>query len=123
MKIALPTTSEAGLEADICSHFGQAAFFTIIDSDTGEVSCEANSGQHHGGEGQMTPAQVIAAMGANAVICGGLGSRAVQLFGAAGIQVFSGAQGTVEQALDAHRAGQLQEARGDGACPDGESCH
>lgn len=123
MKIALPTLSEAGLDAALCSHFGQAAFFTTIDSDTGEVTCEPNHGEHHGGQGQRTPAQVIAALGTDAVICGGLGSRAVQLFSSAGIQVFSGANGTVQEALEAHRTGQLQEATAAGACPDGESCH
>ncbi len=124
MKVVLPTTSEAGLEADICSHFGQAAFFTIIDSDTGEVSCEKNNGHQQGdGSVQRTPAQQITGLGAGTLICGGLGSRAVQMLGCAGIQVFAGAQGTVQQALGAHRTGQLQEATTDGTCPDGDSCH
>jgi len=123
MKIALPTMNEDGLEAVISGHFGQAPFFTFVDSDTGDVTCKPAKGQHHGAPGQTTPAQIIAAEGANAVICGGLGSRAVDVFGSAGIEVFTGAQGTVQQALDAHRAGQLQAASADGACPDGEDCH
>jgi len=124
MIIALPTLSEDGLEADLCSHFGQAAFFTLIDSDSGQVTCKPNDGHQQGdGSEQRTPAQQIAGLGAAAVICGGLGSRAVQMLGTAGIQVFAGAQGTVAQALEAHRTGQLQEATADGACPDGDSCH
>ena len=123
MKICLPTMNEDGLEAVISGHFGQAPFFTFVDTDSGEVTCEPNSGQHQGGPGQVTPAQLIASKGASTVICGGLGPRAVELLTGQGIQIFAGAEGTVQQALDAHGAGQLQEATADGACPDGEPCH
>lgn len=123
MKIALPTMNQDGLKAAISGHFGQAPFFTFVDSDTGEVTSEPAKGQHQGAPGQTTPAQVIAAEGANTVICSGLGPRAVDVLAGSGIEVFTGAQGTVQQALDAHRAGQLQAATADGACPDGETCH
>ena len=121
MKIAVPTTDDGGLQATIASHFGQAAYFTIIDSESGEVSPQPNTGEHHGGA--VTPAQLIAEAGTNMVLCGGLGSRAVALFAQAGIDVYVGAQGTVQDALDAHRDGRLGVAAKDGACPDGESCH
>jgi len=123
MKIALPTMTEEGLEATISSHFGQTPFFTYVDSDTGEVSCEPNGGHIQAPEGMQTPAQAITAKEAGAVICGGLGSRAVEMLAKAGIQVYVGAQGTVQEALDALRNGQLQEASASGACPDGEAGH
>ncbi|MBM3501993.1 MAG: dinitrogenase iron-molybdenum cofactor biosynthesis protein, partial [Armatimonadetes bacterium] len=70
MRICLPTLEDNGLEAPLCSHFGQAPFFTLVDAETGEVTVQPNRGTHQGGG--ATPAQLIAAAGAQVVVCGGL---------------------------------------------------
>ncbi|MFH1568705.1 MAG: NifB/NifX family molybdenum-iron cluster-binding protein [Gemmatimonadota bacterium] len=121
MKICLPTLEDTGLEAALCGHFGQAPFFTLVDADTGRAVSQPNRGTHHGGG--ATPARIIAEAGAEVVLCGGLGQKAVHLLTESGIEIFTGAEGTVRQALEAWRAGRLTAANGDGACPDGESCH
>lgn len=117
MKVVLPTADDGGLQATLAEHFGQARFFTVVDSETQEVSTRPNDGQHYG-EGQ-TPAQIMIEAGAEVVLCGGLGRRAVGLFEQAGVQVMVGAIGTVQECLDAHRAGTLSAATQEGACPGG----
>ena len=115
MKIAIPSMDDCGLQAAVAGHFGQASFFTLVDPDTGEVSAQANSGHHQ--DGQQTPAELLAEAGANVVLCNGLGRRAVSFFAEAGIDVFMGAEGTVQEAIEAHRQGQLQAATEAAACP------
>ena len=115
MKIAIPSMDDRGLQAAVAGHFGQASFFTLVDPDTGEVSAQANSGHHP--DGQRTPADLIAEAGAEVVLCSGLGRRAVHFFAAAGIEVFMGAEGTVQDAIEAYRQGQLPVATEAAACP------
>lgn len=112
MKVAIPSMDDRGLLAAVCSHFGHAPFFTVIDDQTGAATAIASPGH----QGNQTPAQAIAGTGAQIVLCGGIGGRAIQVLAAAGIQVFMGAQGTVEQALAAHQQGQLPAASEDMAC-------
>jgi predicted Fe-Mo cluster-binding NifX family protein len=115
MKIAIPSTDDSGLQATVAGHFGQAAFFTIVDTDTGDVAVQSNSGHHQGGK--QTPAGIIAEAGAQAVLCSGLGRRAVHFFAETGIEVFMGAEGTVQEAIEAHRQGKLPPATEAAACP------
>jgi predicted Fe-Mo cluster-binding NifX family protein len=115
MKIAIPSMDDRGLQARVADHFGQASFFTIVDTDTDEVTVQANSGHHQGG--QQTPASAIAEKGARVVLCSGLGQRAVRFFSEAGIEVFMGAEGTVQETMDTHRQGKLPAASEAAACP------
>jgi predicted Fe-Mo cluster-binding NifX family protein len=115
MKIAIPSMDNSGLQAAVAGHFGQASFFTIVDTETGNVAVQVNNGQHQGGT--QTPAEVIADTGAQVVLCRGLGRRAVHFFAEAGIEVFMGAEGTVQEAVDAHRQGKLPAATEAAACP------
>ena len=115
MKIAIPSMDDTGLEAPVAEHFGQASCFTIVDPDTGEVTVHPNTGHHQGG--QQTPATAIADAGATTVLCGGLGRRAVSFFAEAGIDVFMGAEGTVQETIEAHRNGKLSAATEAAACP------
>ena len=115
MKIAIPSMDDSGLQAAVADHFGQASFFTIVDTDTDEVAVQINSGQHQGGA--QTPAELIAEAGTRVVLCSGLGRRAVQFFAEAGIEVFMGAEGTVQEAMDAPRQGKLPAATEAAACP------
>jgi predicted Fe-Mo cluster-binding NifX family protein len=112
MKIVIPSMDDRGLQAVVSSHFGQAPFFTVIDDQSREVTSVASPGH----QGDKTPAQAIAETGAQVVLCGGMGGRAIQILAAAGVAVFMGAQGTVQQALDAHQRGELPAASEEMAC-------
>ena len=114
MKICVPSDSDAGLSAPVCSHFGRAPYFTVLDTDTDTVSTFANSGQHHGGT--KTPAEVVAEHGADVILTSGLGPRAVRLFESKGIRVMIGASGTVEQAIEQYRQEKLAPATEASAC-------
>lgn len=114
MRVAIPAVDDRGLEAAVSGHFGQSSFFTVVDTETGGVRVERNTGQHHGGG--RTPAEILVDEQAEVVLCAGLGRRAVVRFHEAGIRVFVGAQGTVQDVLNAYREGKLEPATEDGAC-------
>ena len=47
MRICMPTINDNGLEATLHGHFGSAAYFTIVDTETDELRVVANGNQHH----------------------------------------------------------------------------
>ena len=47
MTICLPTVSDAGLTARLSPHFGRAPFFTLVETETGNVEVVPNTHQHH----------------------------------------------------------------------------
>ncbi len=114
MKICIPTMGQAGMEEDICQHFGRAPTFTVVDLESGDVAVLANVSEHMGGVG--LPTETIFAAGVHIMIVGGLGPKAVQAFNQAGIEVFVGAAGTVKDAIDDWKAEMLSRADLDNAC-------
>ena len=102
-------------EAATQPNFGRAAFFLFIDSEAQTIDAVRNEPGAHGAGVQA--AQIVAEHAATAVITGSIGPNAFQGLSAAGIDVFIGATGTVRQAFDAYRAGELRQA----ATPTGRS--
>jgi predicted Fe-Mo cluster-binding NifX family protein len=59
-----------------------------------------------GGAG-IQAAQFVVARGVQAVVTGNVGPKAFDVFGAAGVSVYLFGEGTVRQAVEAYKAGQL----------------
>jgi predicted Fe-Mo cluster-binding NifX family protein len=114
MKICVPTIGDKGLDEYISEHFGRAPTFTIIDLKTNEVKVLPNRGEHMGGTGHMP--QILADEGINAVLCSGLGPRAINMFEQLGVEVYVGAFGTVRETIQAWQEGRLQVATSGNAC-------
>ena len=114
MKICVPTMGPAGIEEDICQHFGRAPTFTIVDLDRQEIKVLPNVSEHMGGKG--LPTETMFAEGVQVMIVGGLGPKAVQALNHAGIEVFVGAAGTVRDAIDGWKEKMLARAYLDNAC-------
>jgi predicted Fe-Mo cluster-binding NifX family protein len=116
MKICVPTMGEGGMQEAICQHFGRAPTFTIVDLDSGVTKVLPNVSEHMGGTG--LPTETIFAEGVQVMIVGGLGPKAVSAFNQAGVAVFVGAAGTVNDAVDDWQAKMLAPADLDNACRD-----
>lgn len=116
MKVCVPTNSQGGLEDSVCEHFGRAPTYTVVDTDTGQVMVIRNNSEHMGGAGK--PPEQIVATGASALVCSGLGPRAIDMLGSYGIAVYIGATGTVKQAVEEYKQGRLEPATKDTACKD-----
>jgi predicted Fe-Mo cluster-binding NifX family protein len=58
----------------------------------------------------------------DAVVCGGMGRRAVELLNSDGIKVYLGSGSTVKTIVEQYKQGNLKELSAEGACA-GHGCH
>jgi len=109
MKICVTSQGE-GLSAQIDPRFGRARFFVIYDDETKETESLDNSVNVNaaGGAGVQS-ATTIAETGCQWVVSGHIGPKAMSVLSTAGVKVAVGASGTVSEALEAFRNGQLEE--------------
>ena len=114
MKICIPTIGNGGLDDSIGEHFGRVPTYTIVDLDTDEIKVVPNISHHMGGSGD--PPEIMAREGVNVMVCQGLGRRAITMFEGFGITVYIGASGTVRDAVDTYKQGNLQKASESDSC-------
>lgn len=105
MKVCVPSAGAGGLDDLVREHFGRSPTYTIYDTETGEVEVIPNESEHVGGSG--FPPDQLAQAGVDVVICSGIGPRAIDLLSRYGIEVVTGASGTVREAIRAWQEGRL----------------
>jgi predicted Fe-Mo cluster-binding NifX family protein len=109
MKIAISSTGN-NLSDQVDPRFGRCPYFIIAQPDTMVFEALQNGGATAPGGAGIATAQMIAEQGVVAVVTGNCGPKAYQVLAAAGIQVFTGATGTVRQAIEDYNCGKLQPA-------------
>lgn len=122
MRLCIPTADSRGREARLSDHFGSAPYFTLVDSDTGTVDVRPNRQARHA-HGSCEPAKGLDGQGVDAVVCRGLGRRALGGLEQAGIRVFVTDAGDVDGAVTAFRAGRIVPLTHDTACGGGRGHH
>jgi len=115
MKICIPTLTAGGKDANVSEHFGSSPFFTIYDSANGAITATENSNQHHA-HGTCHPVSALGETKVDAVICRGMGARAVQGLRQAGIRVYYCDAGTAGEALKHFEEKTLTELSSEGSC-------
>ncbi len=113
MKICVPTSGAGGMNDQVSHHFGHAPTFTVVDTESGETKVIEN-GVH--GEGTCAPTERVKESGSTVVVCSGLGANALSTLRARGVEVFVGATGPVEAALERFKKGELREADQHSVC-------
>ena len=107
MKVAISAQGK-DKSSIIDQRFGRARYFVVIDSDTGEFTAHDNSQNLNAPQGAgIQAAKNVTDFGAEAVISGNVGPKALAALSAAGINVYTGASGTVQETLEAFMAGKL----------------
>lgn len=115
MRICIPTLTDGGLSAQVSGHFGSAPYFTIYDSESEAVEVIDNANQHHQ-HGMCHPLASLAGKKLDAVVCGGMGARALENLAAGGIKAFRVSAGTVGDVVGRYREGKLEEMSLENAC-------
>ena len=119
MKIAFSSDDNRGLEGVMSHHFGRCPYYTFVDVDDGQVKgVEVMPNPYYGQHAPGVVPDFINKQQANVMVTGGMGARAVEFFNQFGIQVVTGASGSVRYALEHYLSGDLT-----GAEPCGESQH
>ncbi|MBC8425480.1 NifB/NifX family molybdenum-iron cluster-binding protein [bacterium] len=115
MKVCIPTTQGTGLEDAVCEHFGSAPYFTICDLEAADATVVANDNAHHA-HGTCHPLSQLADHAFDAIVCGGMGRRALEMLRQQGFKVYRATQPTVRDTLTALKAGELAELDAAHAC-------
>jgi predicted Fe-Mo cluster-binding NifX family protein len=95
------------LNAQLDPRFGRCRYFLIIETDTMNFEVFDNDNAALGGGAGIQSAQFIAAKGAKTLITGHCGPNAIQTLTAAGVQVYVGQTGTVQDLVEKFKNGQL----------------
>jgi len=122
MKICIPTQTRDGNTAEVYEHFGSAPFFTVCDTQSGSLEIIENANQHHE-HGMCQPLSAFAGQKIDAVVTGGMGSRAVQKLNEGGVKAFRAIPGTVLDVLNQFSQGKLEEITVNNACSHQGGCH
>jgi predicted Fe-Mo cluster-binding NifX family protein len=110
MKIAF-TTSGNDLNAPLDSRFGRAPKLLVHDLDTNTFEVFDNQQNLNAAQGAgIQSAEIVARLGAKALVTGHCGPKAFRVLLAAGIKVYTTDAPTVVEALDQYRSGKLAEA-------------
>ncbi len=110
MKIAI-TAKDKGFDSEVDPRFGRANSFFIFDTETREFHDVDNSQNLQAMQGAgIQAAKVIADSGAKALITGNVGPKAFTALNSAGIDIYIGAEGTVEKAVESYINGELEKA-------------
>ena len=111
MRIAVSADDRNGLDSVVSSHFGRCPHYILVDMDGDSIAGieEVDSPFY----GHHQPGQVpgfIHSLGANVMLAGGMGGRAISFFQHYGIEGVTGAYGTVRQSVERYLGGQLRGA-------------
>lgn len=112
MKVVV-TSQGPTADSPVDPRFGRAQYLILANTETGECSALENVANLNAvqGAGIQTGKRVVD-LGAKAVITGHVGPKAFSTLSAAGIEVYTGAPGTVGQAIEQFKAGALPRAQG-----------
>ncbi|OQA89495.1 MAG: Dinitrogenase iron-molybdenum cofactor [Elusimicrobia bacterium ADurb.Bin231] len=100
MKIAISTAGDF-----VSAHFGRCPVFTLLDIQANKlVKKEVISNPGH--EPGFLP-EFLRSKGVECIIAGGMGQRAIGLFGASGIKTVMGVSGKIDNVIEELLAGTL----------------
>lgn len=110
MRVAI-TARGPSADSDVDERLGRAYWLLIHDMSLGTWESLDNSENRNAlhGAGFQT-AQALVDLGVTHLLTGETGPKAFRILHAAGIIVFHGAAGTVQEVLDAWREGRLRQA-------------
>jgi predicted Fe-Mo cluster-binding NifX family protein len=110
MKLAV-TSQGASPQSPVDPRFGRAAFFAVIDTETGAFSAESNSINANAAQGAGIQAgKRVVELGADALITGHVGPKAFATLKAGNVAIYTGATGTVAEAVEQYKPGRLKAA-------------
>lgn len=108
MNIAVSATGNT-LDARVDPRFGRCSYFIITDVNAARFEAFPNTAANAMGGAGIQAAQEVANKGVKVLITGNVGPNAFQTLSAAGIEVVTGASGTVKEAIEKYNTGELNK--------------
>ncbi len=108
MRIAVTSTGE-DLDSNMDPRFGRAAYFIIVNPETMEYETVENSQNLNLPQGAGIQAgKTVIDNNANVLITGNCGPKAFKVLQSAGVKIFTGAEGSVSDAVSKYKNGELE---------------
>ncbi len=110
MKVAV-TSQGSDFHSQVDPRFGRARYYIVVDTDSGEFAAHDNTKNVDAVQGAGIQAgRAVVDLRVAAVITGHVGPKAFATLQAGNVKVYQGASGTVKEALEKFKTGQLQPA-------------
>ncbi|HPA46688.1 MAG TPA: NifB/NifX family molybdenum-iron cluster-binding protein [bacterium] len=108
MKVAITSTG-TDLDRPVDERFGRAKVILVVDTESEAFKALDNSVNLNAAQGAgIQTAQRMADEGVQYVLTGHIGPKAYRALNAAGIQILTGAFGTVRETLDRFKKGEMK---------------
>ena len=108
MKVAITSQGKDSANT-VDPRFGRAKYFVLFDTETNEFSAHDNSQNLNAMQGAgVQAARNVAELGAEVLVTGNVGPKAFATLQAADVKIYIGATGSVKDALEQFKTGQLQ---------------
>jgi len=111
MKIVVSSDNNRKLDSSVSHHFGRCPYFTIVDIEENEIiNVELIENPYFNSHSPGQVPSFIQGLGAEVMLAGGMGRRAISIFDNFGIKCSTGAAGTVRNAVNNYVSGGLSAA-------------
>lgn len=110
MKVVVSAQGDT-LDAAASPVFGRCPTYIFVDTDTMEFTATPNVAMNQGSGAGIQAAQFVVNDGVEVVLTGNVGPNAFGVFAAGGVPVYLVKDGTVRQAIEAYKGGQLSSAQ------------
>lgn len=111
MKICVSSEGN-NLDSNVDPRFGRCQYFIIAEVETSQFEAIVNPNIDSMGGAGIQSGQLVAEKKVKAVLTGNMGPNAFQTLQAAGIDVITGVSGTVREALEKYKTGELKPTEG-----------
>ncbi len=111
MKICV-TSQENNLASQVDPRFGRCQYFIFVDTETLEFEAIENPNISASGGAGIQSAQLVAQKEAKAILTGNVGPNAFQTLQTGGIDVITGASGTVKDVIEKYKKGEFKPTQG-----------
>ena len=111
MKVCVSSQGNT-LNSSVDPRFGRCKFFIVVDTDSLTFEATENPNIESMGGAGVQSGQFVAEKKVKAVLTGNVGPNAFQTLQSAGIDVITGITGTVKEAIEKYKNGELKSTQG-----------